>query len=286
MWGSAGHRPSDVLYPGRVSTAVALGACVVAWAITVSGIVTAVTIDAHLGWARAVVLAVVCGSLPVALWATRRMAAQRRIIAAAPDALLRRRYHGSFDRIADSPRRRLRPIGATATEVAVLTELLLAKLLADSTVRIFRGVAAGDADEPPVAHALAAGRSIVLIESVTWPPGSYSTDLDGRVRCDNVVIGQSVEPLVGAVRQWRRTLPRTHRVAAVVVVHPTDAGPYDLPRDSPDVVFTLGDDAVRTFRQYVPSRPHMSRTAIAALAAATVIGLSAGASPTHPKELP
>jgi hypothetical protein len=65
---------------------------------------------------------------------------------------------------------------------------------------------------------------------VAWPRGAYTTAPDGGVLCDGTYIGQSVQPLLGAVRRLRRVLPRHHRVGAVVVVHPCGTGLLALPQ--------------------------------------------------------
>ena len=55
-------------------------------------------------------------------------------------------------------------------------------------------------------------------------PGRYAATPAGLIHCDGVYIGQSVRPLIVAVRHWRQALPRGHRVSALVVVHPTAEG--------------------------------------------------------------
>ena len=141
-----------------------------------------------------------------------------------------RRWHGSLDTITDSERRGLRPIETTAREVAARTGVLLGELPAGPGVCIFQGVrpaAAGDL--PRIPHAISAGRQLILVESVAWPPGRYHQEADGRIHCDGTYIGQSVLPLVNAVRYWRDALPRGHRVRALVVLSPTAEGDLALP---------------------------------------------------------
>src|SRR6516162_8910334 len=91
---------------------------------------------------------------------------------ARPATALPGRCHGSLDVITDSERRGLRPIGTTAREVAARTGALLNDLLALPGVRIFQGVRPDAApDMPRIPHAVSAGRQLILIESVAWPPG-------------------------------------------------------------------------------------------------------------------
>jgi hypothetical protein len=90
---------------------------------------------------------------------------------------------------------------------------------------------------------------VVLVDAVAWPPGSYSTSTAGAVFCDDVYIGQSVRPLLGAVRRLRRLQPPGHRVSAVVVVHPSVAGRLHLPTaDGPEVTWIQAGDAPAVIR--------------------------------------
>ena len=82
------------------------------------------------------------------------------------------------------------------------------------------------------------------MESVSWPPGRYEIGANGRVFCDGTYIGQSVHLLATAVAHWRRTLPSSHRVSAVVVVHPAAEGPVALPSPPPAGGWSLAQDAV------------------------------------------
>jgi hypothetical protein len=199
--------------------------------------------------------------------------ANRRIAAlVSPAEAVPGRCHGSLDAITDSERRALRPIGTTAHEVAVRTGVLLADLLALPGVRIFQGVLPAAAqDMPRIPHAISAGRRLILVESVAWPPGQYAARAVGRIHCDGTYIGQSVRPLINAVRYWRETLPHGHRVNALVVVHPTAEGDLTLPAPTVrDLAWTYADAAVRDIRALLPcGRPAVSMRAVAALAAAT-----------------
>ena len=157
--------------------------------------------------------------------------------------------HGSLDAIADSERRPLRSIGATAHQVAVATDRLLAGLAGLPHVRLFHSVRPATADLPPVPLALCAGRLMLLVEAVAWPSGRYATASGGRVHCDGTYIGQSVGPLLASVAHGRRLLPRGHRVGAVVVVHPAADGEPVLPGPGTgDLAWTLARDAVGLLR--------------------------------------
>ena len=144
-------------------------------------------------------------------------------------ARLTSRFHGSLKAITDSERRALRPIGTTARDVAEQTGELLAGLLDRPGLWGFQGVRPSTAGSPRIPHALSAGHQLVLVESVAWPPGSYTTAPAGQIHCDGVYIGQSVAPLLGAIKHWRATLSGSHRIDALVVVHPTAPGSLILP---------------------------------------------------------
>jgi hypothetical protein len=152
---------------------------------------------------------------------------------------------GNLDRITDSERNALRPIGSSALETAQRTSELLASLLALPGVLIFQGVQPSEADIPRIPHVVSAGRRVVLVESVTWPPGSYHATQDGRIHCDDVYIGQSVGPLIAAVLYWRETLPRDHGVSAVVVVHSTGGELMLPPGKMREVTWTGAQEAVQ-----------------------------------------
>jgi hypothetical protein len=143
-----------------------------------------------------------------------------------------RRLLGSLDGLIDSEQRPLRPIGTSVRDVATRTGRLLARLIDVPGVRLFACVRFS-ADLPPVAYAISAGRQLLLVESVAWPAGDYTTTPDGGVLCDGAYIGQSIGPLVGTARRLRRVLPRPHQVGAFVVVHPCDAGVPTLPASAP-----------------------------------------------------
>jgi hypothetical protein len=190
---------------------------------------------------------------------------------AGPAAFLSRRSYGSLDAITDSERRALRPIGVTAREAAAKTSVLLADLLAIPGVRIFQGVCPAAAEAPRISHAVNSGCRVILVESVAWPPGQYVVMPTGRIHCDEEYIGQSVRPLISAVRRWRSALPRGHRVSAMVVVHPTAGGAPSLPpAQTTDLTWTQPATAVRDIRASLPSgQQAVSIRAVAALASAS-----------------
>lgn len=189
----------------------------------------------------------------------------------APSVLFPHRFYGSLDAITDSERRALRSIGMTAGEAAAKTGVLLADLLTLPGVRIFQGVRLASADVPPIPHAINSGCRVVLVESVAWPPGQYAVMPTGRIHCDDVYIGQSVRPLVSAVRHWRSTLPRGHWVSAMVVVHLPADGEVGLPSpQAGDLAWARADSAAVHLRARLPRRQQsVSIRAVAELVAAT-----------------
>ncbi|MFI5890229.1 hypothetical protein ACIA5D_08910 [Actinoplanes sp. NPDC051513] len=141
------------------------------------------------------------------------------------------RLYGSIDRLTDCEQRPLRPIGMSVQEVAARTRDLLARLGEAPGVRVIAGLRLSTG-VPPIAFAVSAGHRVVLVEPVAWPAGAYSTTPQGGVLCDGTYIGQSVHPLLGAVRHLRRRLHK-REVAAIVVVHPSGAGTPALPPTAP-----------------------------------------------------
>lgn len=189
----------------------------------------------------------------------------------APATVMFRHFHGSLDAITDSEWRSLRSIGVTAREAAVRTEDLLSRLFELPSVRVFHCIhpAAG---VPPVPHVVTSGRRLVFVESVAWPPGRYATTSAGLIYCDGMYIGQSVHPLITAIRRWQACLPNGHYVSAVVVVHPMGDGEMTLPPAlAQDVTWTRSRDAVRDIRAHLPHRAQpASAAAIAALIGAAL----------------
>jgi hypothetical protein len=161
----------------------------------------------------------------------------------------------------------LRPIGATAGEIAERTDAMVAGLTSVPNMRIFRGIRPACTDLPPTSHAVSAGRTLVLVESVAWPPGWYRIDADGRVHCDGQYIGQSVRSLVMAIRCLQRLLPRSHRVSGLVVVYRTGGGRYALPTTGTDLAWTLAENAAPLLLERLArDRVTVSRHIVAALA--------------------
>jgi hypothetical protein len=197
---------------------------------------------------------------------------------AGPVTVAPGRWHGSLDTVTDSERRGLRPIGMTAREVAVRTGVLLRAV---PGVLVFQGVRPAAEELPRIPHAISAGRRLILVESVAWPPGRYRQGADGRIHCDGMYTGQSVLPLVSAVRYWQAALPRGHRVSALVVVHPSGESALALPDAVPgEVAWTRARDTVRAVRTRLPrGRPAVSARAVAALVAATAAEDAAGQAP-------
>jgi hypothetical protein len=173
-----------------------------------------------------------------------------------PGALAARlpaRLHGSLEAITDSERRTLRPIGTTARNIAERTGELLAGLPDRPGLWVFQGIRPTTADLPRIPHAIGAGRQLVLVESVAWPPGCYTITPAGQVHCDDVYIGQSVAPLLAAIEHWRAILSRAHRVGALVVVHPTAQGTLTLPAASScGLAWSRARDTVRYLIHLLP----------------------------------
>lgn len=181
------------------------------------------------------------------------------------------RSYGSLDFLIDRESRGLRPIGESVRDVAERTSELFDALLNLPNVRLFRGVWISEADADLIPHAVCAGRQIILVDSVTWPPGSYTVaQLTGQVHCDGAYIGQSIKPLVSAITFWRDALPR-HEVSALIVVHPDGRGGVGLRGPLPsELRWTLASDAVRELRGLLPSTSApASRAAVTKLRAAT-----------------
>lgn len=257
------HRAALVRYlPGRLTVAAVAAGAGVAWLVALVALIPTLLILPDIG----VSLVVVGGSSLAAVWATRKAAALHRLVSDVPVALLEKRQHGRLSGVADGPRRPLRPIGADVFDVAASTDVLLAELVTIPGIRVFRAPRPAGSALPPVSHAVCAARVLILVESVAWPPGCYRTDADNRVRCDGQYIGQSVRPLVTAVRQLRRLLPRSHRVGALVVVHRTADGDYVLPLATRELDWAFADDLIRYLRDRTAHRrPLVSRHSVAAL---------------------
>jgi hypothetical protein len=257
--------------PKRFGTATAVALAALGWLLVLGGLGGTISALPRLGWTGALSVVVTCGSQLPALWMTRRAIVSRRIAAIVPPSLLDLRCHGTLETITDSERRSLRSIAATAQEVAGRTGELLTDLIAIPSVRIFRGVQSAGLSQPLIPHAISAGRELILVESVAWPSGHYETTPNGAIYCDGAYIGQSVGPLISAVRYWQGILPRGHHVTAVVVVHAAAGGSIALPAPGTEAVaWVLAENASSDLRRRL-LRGHqaVSRNVVAALLGAT-----------------
>src|SRR5262249_24878732 len=217
-------------------------------------------------WPDAIFLVVLGGASPSALWATRRAVAFRRVWRSAPIGRLEQRRHGDLSAITDSEQRPLRPIGTPAAEVAARTDTLLGGLVAIPSVRIFLGVRLTGSTLPLASHAISAGRLLILVESVTWPPGWYRTDAIGRVCCHESYAVHPSAHRAPAGPGARRSLPRSPRVSDWVVVPPTADGGYALPSSSRELAWALADDVIDHLHERIARHPStVSRHTIAAL---------------------
>jgi hypothetical protein len=257
----------------RAASTGALTALAVGWLAALASLIGVSSVFTEIGWGRTLRVAVLFTAVPLALAGTRRVAASRRLHSIAPGSVLEQRYYGNLDGINDSELRPLRPIGSTAREVAGRTGMLLTDLATDPSVRIFHGVRPAGPGLPLVAHAISAGRRLVLVESVAWPPGRYEAGPDGRIHCDGMYIGQSVQALRSAAGQWAGLLPRNHRVMAVVVVHPAGKGEIALPAGGrKDLAWVLADDAIAELKSCIAGGGRsVSRNTVATLLAATAV---------------
>jgi hypothetical protein len=251
----------------RAATVGGMTALAAGWLLALGGLIGTLVVIPH-GWGGRFWVAVLFLGFPFALWMTRRVAASRRLRLITPPRVLDQRHYGTLDAIADSESRPLRPIGMTAREAADRTGILLTELLSVPSVRIFHGVRPPGPGLPPVPHAISAGRHLILIESVAWPPGRYEAAADGRIRCDGTYIGQSARALRAATRQWAELLPRNHHVMAIVVVHPAGGEEITLPPNrEPDLGWVLASNTIAELRRRTAGGGQaVSRNAIAALA--------------------
>ncbi|WP_203927145.1 hypothetical protein [Virgisporangium ochraceum] len=224
-------------------------------------------------------VAVLGGSAQTARRAWVRLRTARRVRDQVPARLLRQRWHGDPTAAGADEYRALRPIGMARSDVVRRTEDLLRPLTDIPSVRIFRGVQVGGATRPAgagdgagrprilAAFAVTAGRLVLVVEPVAWPPGRYLMDATGQLRCDGRFIGQSAGPLVSGVAALRDRLPRTHRVRALVVVHPIADGAVSLPVPTKEVAWTLARDLPTTMRTELARHPRtVSRHTVATLA--------------------
>jgi hypothetical protein len=246
----------------------AIAALALGWMLAFGGVIGTMLAVPRLGWDRASWVAVLLASLPYAMWMTRRVAASRRLREIVPPLLLERRCHGNLESITDSEQRPLRSIGSSARDAAIRTGVLLSDPVAVPGVRIFHGVRPPGASLPLISHAISAGRELLLVESVAWPPGHYETAANGQVHCNGTYIGQSAHLLIRTVHLWRELLPKNHRVSAMVVVHAA-ADDIVLPAASAeDLTWVLAADALADIRRRIkPGSQPASRNVVAALIA-------------------
>jgi len=255
--------------PGQLSIIGAVIASFALWLLAAAGLVGVISFMPEMGWPQAAFLIALCGAPQAAILTARYVRLLRHVRSTIPVPVLERRLHGSLDMISDLEGRPLRPIGRPVRDIASRTGLLLAQLINMPSVRVFHGVRV-PGSKPLVAHAVAAGRTVILVESVAWPSGQYQTDGSGRISCDGLYIGQSVSTLMAAVRQCRNLLPRNHRVCAMVVVHPTGEAAPSLPVSTmPDLTWVDVDGALGELRRRLPRKKNLSTHAMAALVAAT-----------------
>ncbi|NMO51689.1 hypothetical protein HH310_10860 [Actinoplanes sp. TBRC 11911] len=154
------------------------------------------------------------------------------------------RLRGTLECLTDDEKRPLRPIGMGVREAAARTGDLLVRLADIPGVRLLAGVRV-TRRTPPIGFVLVTATHVLLIESVAWPSGAYTTTSQGAILCDGVDIGQSVHPLAGAVHRMRR-LARRRVVSAAVVVHPSDSGRPSLPVTHPGGPIWLSPGEVRS----------------------------------------
>lgn len=254
--------------PGGWELGLAVAGMIGAWSLVLGGLIGIIGIIATLSnpWPGVALLAVLCLASATAVWATRQVVALRRVRAQVPEPLLRQRQYGDLAAIEADEGRPLRPVGMAISEVVGRTDALLSKLIAIPSMRIFRGVRPPGAGRPVATHAVSAGRQLILLESVAWPPGSYRMDPTGRVCCDGEYIGQTIRSLSGSVSTCRGLLPRSHQVSALVVVHRTGPGDYALPAGGKELGWALADDLPRELQARLGrQRSTVSRHIIAAL---------------------
>jgi tetratricopeptide (TPR) repeat protein len=253
--------------PSRLGAGLAVTAMISAWLATLGGFVGAAVALAGVGWPALMALLVLVGAAGPALCATRQVASLRRVLIRVPAPLLHQRLHGDLVAVGADVCRPLRSVGTDTADVLGRTDELLGRLTSIPSVRIFRGVRPAEATVPLVGHAVSAGRRLVLVESVAWPPGEYRLDPAGLVRCDSRYIGQTTQPLATAVQACRRALPRSHRVEALVVVHQSGSGRYALPAATPELGWVFADELAGHLRTKLLRQPGtVSRHIIAALA--------------------
>ena len=252
--------------PGRGALAFAVAVTFAAAWLIFAGLVGVTASLMRAGPFDLPALAILCGGLGPARLGIERLADIRRIRARVRPAQLSRRQHGDLARTAAEEHRALRPVGVDRADVLQRTDALLERLLDIPSVRLYRGVRLGGAREAVAGHAVSAGRLLLFVESVAWPPGRYAMDATGRIRCDGQAIGQSAGPLVRAALAFGRLLPRNHRVRSIVVVYRSGAGRYTLPADSRDLGWVYAEDVAERLTAVLARHGRtVSRHTVAAL---------------------
>jgi hypothetical protein len=281
----APDRMDGVRYlPGRPTVVLAVLASIGTWLLALVALVAAVVSVPRPNWWA---IAGLCLAIATAARLTRRVLAVRRIRLRLPARVLQQRRYGDLSAAGPDEDSRLRPVRLAPAEVAARTDALLAPLIAIPSVRIFRGVRPAGAPRPVATHAVSAGRQLILVESVAWPPGRYALDTAGRVRCDGQYIGQSIRQLTEAVQACRRLLPRSHRVGALVVVHPTGRAGYTLPAGTDELGWALADQVPAELRPRLARHADtVSRHIIAALVDAAPAGAAGSTTAAAPPGVP
>ena len=250
--------------PGRRAVGFAATTVVTAWSVALLAFGAAVFSVRDLDPAGLFAVALMGGSAQTARHAWAQLCVLRKVRGEVPAGLLHRRWHGDLTAISADEYRALRPIGMARADAVRRTEDLLRPLTDIPSVRIFRGVRLGGA---AAAFAVTAGRLVLIVEPVAWPPGRYLLDATGQIRCDRRFIGQSAGPLAAGVAALRARLPRSHRVRALVAVLPIADGPFVLPVPTKEVAWTLARDLPITMRTELARHPRtVSRHIVAALA--------------------
>jgi len=154
----------------------------------------------------------------------------------------------------------------------VLTARLLSQLLAFPSVRIFHGIRPAEANRPRIPHAISAGRQVNSGRLRSLAPGKYTKLPTGQIYCDSRYIGQSVLPMISAVRHWRHTADRP-QVTGLVIVHPTPdraLAPAPPAPPSADLFWARAHESVRDLScRLPPGGQPVSLPVMSALVAAT-----------------
>lgn len=254
--------------PGRRALVLARAGAAGGWGLVCTAAVTTVVGVARgrAGRYRLWGPAALGASLLPAVFLTGRARQLTMIEARAPLRVAEQRRHGELPPAATRGSGSLRSIGAGGGGVAARTDTQLGALTVLPGVRIFRGIRAGHPSRVVATHAVSAGRVVVLVESVAWPPGNYRADPDGRIWCDGMPTGQVTAGLQAAVAACRARLPRDHLVRALVCVHRTTPAGYLLPAPGRTISWTFAEDLVETLMPHLaPYAAAVSRHVVAAL---------------------